>query len=68
MDLQLTDKIVVVTGAASGIGEATARLLTEEGAIVVGVDRDPAAAPGPPPAAERHRGELVVTGRSNPLS
>jgi NAD(P)-dependent dehydrogenase (short-subunit alcohol dehydrogenase family) len=41
MDLQLTEKIVVVTGAASGIGEATARLLTEEGAIVVGVDRDP---------------------------
>jgi NAD(P)-dependent dehydrogenase (short-subunit alcohol dehydrogenase family) len=41
MDLQLTEKIVVVTGAASGIGEATARLLTEEGTIVVGVDRDP---------------------------
>jgi NAD(P)-dependent dehydrogenase (short-subunit alcohol dehydrogenase family) len=40
MDLQLTDKIIVVTGAASGIGRATARLLTEEGAIVVGVDRD----------------------------
>src|SRR4051812_738130 len=41
MDLQLTDKIVVVTGAASGIGQASARLLTEEGAVVVGVDRDP---------------------------
>jgi NAD(P)-dependent dehydrogenase (short-subunit alcohol dehydrogenase family) len=41
MDLQLTDKVVVVTGAASGIGQATARLLTEEGAVVVGVDRDP---------------------------
>src|SRR3954452_16397447 len=41
MDLQLTDKGVVVTGAASGIGQATARLLTEEGAVVVGVDRDP---------------------------
>jgi NAD(P)-dependent dehydrogenase (short-subunit alcohol dehydrogenase family) len=40
MDLQLTDKVVVVTGAASGIGQATASLLTEEGAIVVGVDRD----------------------------
>ena len=40
MDLQLTDTVVVVTGAASGIGAATARLLTEEGAIVVGVDRD----------------------------
>ncbi|MFF4229678.1 SDR family NAD(P)-dependent oxidoreductase [Streptomyces sp. NPDC001820] len=41
MDLQLSDKVVVVTGAASGIGEAIARLLTEEGALVVGVDRDP---------------------------
>jgi NAD(P)-dependent dehydrogenase (short-subunit alcohol dehydrogenase family) len=41
MDLQLTDKIVIVTGAASGIGQAIARLLTEEGAVVVGVDRDP---------------------------
>ncbi|MFE2517840.1 SDR family NAD(P)-dependent oxidoreductase [Streptomyces mirabilis] len=41
MDLRLTDKVVVVTGAASGIGQATARLLTEEGALVVGVDRDP---------------------------
>src|SRR6267143_712972 len=41
MDLQLADKVVVVTGAASGIGQASARLLTEEGAIVVGVDRDP---------------------------
>jgi NAD(P)-dependent dehydrogenase (short-subunit alcohol dehydrogenase family) len=47
MDLQLTGKIVVVTGAASGIGQASARLLTEEGAVVVGVDRDPIdSAPG----------------------
>src|SRR5882724_9761537 len=43
MDLQLTDKVVVVTGAASGIGQASARLLTQEGAVVVGVDRDPGA-------------------------
>jgi len=41
VDLKLTDNVVVVTGAASGIGQATARLLTEEGAVVVGVDRDP---------------------------
>jgi NAD(P)-dependent dehydrogenase (short-subunit alcohol dehydrogenase family) len=43
MDLQLTDNVVVVTGAASGIGQATASLLTEEGAVVVGVDRNPIA-------------------------
>jgi NAD(P)-dependent dehydrogenase (short-subunit alcohol dehydrogenase family) len=40
MDLQLTDSVVVVTGAAAGIGQATARILTAEGAVVVGVDRD----------------------------
>jgi NAD(P)-dependent dehydrogenase (short-subunit alcohol dehydrogenase family) len=31
----------VVTGAASGIGLATARLLVAEGATVAGIDRDP---------------------------
>ncbi|MCM3812177.1 SDR family oxidoreductase [Streptomyces sp. DR7-3] len=41
MDLQLADKVVVITGAAGGIGQATARLLTYEGAVVVGVDRNP---------------------------
>jgi NAD(P)-dependent dehydrogenase (short-subunit alcohol dehydrogenase family) len=40
MDLQLTDKVVIVTGAAAGIGQATAAVLTAEGGIVVGVDRD----------------------------
>jgi len=39
MDLQLNDRVVIVTGAAAGIGQATAGVLTAEGAIVVGVDR-----------------------------
>ena len=30
MDLQLTDRVVIVTGAASGIGQASPRVLTEE--------------------------------------
>ena len=40
MDLELNDRVVIVTGAAAGIGQSTAGLLTAEGAVVVGVDRD----------------------------
>lgn len=36
---RLKDKIAIVTGAASGIGEASARLFAEEGAQVLAVDR-----------------------------
>ncbi|MGW2477819.1 SDR family NAD(P)-dependent oxidoreductase [Streptomyces sp. NPDC001665] len=39
MDLQLTGKTMVVTGATSGIGRATTDLLTAEGARVVAVGR-----------------------------
>lgn len=37
----LNGKIAVVTGAASGIGQATCERLAEEGMQVVGVDRNP---------------------------
>ncbi|KAM3956788.1 3-oxoacyl-[acyl-carrier-protein] reductase FabG-like [Aphomia sociella] len=39
--MRFTNKIVVVTGAGSGIGEATAVQFAGEGAGVVAVDRDP---------------------------
>jgi NAD(P)-dependent dehydrogenase (short-subunit alcohol dehydrogenase family) len=45
---KLTGKVAIVTGAASGIGEATALLFPDEGASVVVADRDEA------------RGEQVV--------
>jgi NAD(P)-dependent dehydrogenase (short-subunit alcohol dehydrogenase family) len=41
MDLELAGKVVIVTGASAGIGAATAELLTDEGAHVVGVARTP---------------------------
>lgn len=35
MDLQLKGKRVLVTGSSAGLGEATARLLSAEGAEVI---------------------------------
>jgi L-fucose dehydrogenase len=40
MDLQLKDKVIVVTGGAKGIGAAIVRASCAEGAIPVIVDRD----------------------------
>ena len=46
MSGRLSGKIAVVTGAASGIGAATARLFAEQGAQVVGIDLVPAKVAG----------------------
>jgi NAD(P)-dependent dehydrogenase (short-subunit alcohol dehydrogenase family) len=43
MDLQLKDKVVVITGGAKGIGAAISKACAQEGAIPVSVDRDAAA-------------------------
>ena len=41
MDLHLTDKVAVVTGANKGIGLATTEALLAEGAHVVAASRRP---------------------------
>jgi L-fucose dehydrogenase len=43
VDLELTGKVVLVTGGAKGIGAAIVRALAREGAVPVVVDRDEAA-------------------------
>ena len=43
--MQMQGRVAVITGAASGIGLATASLFAELGATVVGVDADGPASP-----------------------
>jgi L-fucose dehydrogenase len=42
MDLQLQDKVIIVTGGAKGIGEGIVRLLAREGAVPVIIGRNEA--------------------------
>jgi L-fucose dehydrogenase len=55
MDLQLKDKVVLITGGAKGIGEAITRGCAREGAIPVFVDKDAE-------AGKRLQTELVIAG------
>ena len=40
MSDEMNNKIVIITGAGSGIGQAAARLFAEAGATVYGADMD----------------------------
>jgi L-fucose dehydrogenase len=55
MDLQLKDKVALVTGGAKGIGAAITKTCAQEGAIAVAVDRDAR-------ACEQLQGELSAHG------
>ena len=46
MRARLQDRVAIVTGGASGIGEATARRFVDEGALVVVADLDDERADG----------------------
>ena len=57
--MRLKDKVAIVTGAASGIGEATALLFAEHGASVVASDIDPEGAKKTAAAIVERGGEAV---------
>lgn len=64
MDLQLTSKIIIVTGGAKGIGEGTVRMLDAEGALPVIVGRNEA--DNKALLAQLNNGHQVVAELSNP--
>ncbi|WP_420111018.1 SDR family NAD(P)-dependent oxidoreductase [Pseudactinotalea sp.] len=59
---RFTDRVVVVTGAASGIGRATASRLGSEGAHVVLLDRDRAGAEAAAAAIQEAGGSATAHG------
>jgi L-fucose dehydrogenase len=64
MDLHLTDKVVLITGGAKGIGAAIVRSVAAEGGIPVIVDRDAEA--GQLINAELPRSALVILELASP--
>jgi 3-oxoacyl-[acyl-carrier protein] reductase len=58
--MRLRDRVAVITGAGSGIGAATARLMAAEGARIVAADVDEAGAKATVEAIERAGGRAVA--------
>jgi NAD(P)-dependent dehydrogenase (short-subunit alcohol dehydrogenase family) len=60
LDKMMIGKVCMVTGATSGIGKVTARVLAERGATVVVVGRDPAKSAGTVAEITRRSGNQAV--------
>ena len=58
--MRLTDRVVVITGAGSGIGAASALAMAREGARVLAVDIDEAGAKATAETIEREGGQAAA--------
>src|SRR4051794_4931636 len=61
MDVNVKDKVVIITGAGGGIGRATALRFAASGARVVATDLDEKAARATADAIEAAGGEALAT-------
>jgi NAD(P)-dependent dehydrogenase (short-subunit alcohol dehydrogenase family) len=61
----LNDRVVVVTGAAKGMGLAISQRMHAYGAAIAGLDLDPASAPGDEPAFRQRGGMMLKCDVSN---
>ncbi|HWQ83074.1 MAG TPA: SDR family oxidoreductase [Anaerolineales bacterium] len=67
-DMHLEDKIAIITGGGSGIGQATARLFAAEGAQVILFEIDPgAAAETLASLSGKHPGEAIQLDLTKPV-
>lgn len=68
MDKRFTGKVALITGAASGIGKAVMARLAQEGARVVGVDRNPEKLEAAVNAASKGDGLALACDVANPVA
>ena len=65
--MKLSEKVAIITGAASGIGQASAVLFAREGAKVVAVDVDQQRGEETAKAIRAEGGTVFSTGSTSPV-